>query len=509
MKTLEDIHPLLARVKTVMQEFPDRIAVIDKNGSPTTYGDLHQLVAYSRKILVRKGVGKGTRVLVAVPMSVELYAILLALFSLGGIAVFLDPWMKGGQMARIIRQVNPKVLVIQSRLRFLAWLLPATWKIHRWWTVDKLDYDHSDWALAPVSEEDIALITFTSGTGGNPKGADRSFGFLAAQMDALSPHLASRVPERDYTNFPIVGLADLALGNTVVVPDVNLMKIHQANPEELVRSLKYTQPTRLIISPSLLQKALSGCLQTRVGMGVHTVYTGGAPIPFSLIEKCLGNCPEIHFEAIFGSTEAEPIALCSFEEMRTNMYDPLKGVFVGSPEPITRCRIIRPFEGVIESDQLEEMICQEGETGELIVTGDHVNKSYFENVQAFRENKIVDEDGVIWHRTGDTGYFEQGQLYLTGRLHRMMNDHGRQIDPFPMEFYLERNLQLPDTGYVQTDQGEFRLYVGGQKSGDKKAIFKAFQECGYPLERILFQKKALSRDPRHRSKLDVHRLPNL
>ncbi len=511
------MHLLLNKVKKVVETHPERIAIIDKDGRNCSYNELSKQIDEARKVLQKKGVQKGSKVLVAVPMSIELYAILLALFSMGGIAVFLDPWLKGKQMGQIIKKVQPEVLVIASRLKWIACFLPATWKIKNWWGVKKLRMNAPPSGIknpwrdnpTPVSNDDIALITFTSGTSGHPKGADRSFGFLAAQLKVLEPHLKGKMICRDFTNFPIVGLADLALGNTVIVPNINLMKIHRANPVQITEYLKRTRANRLIVSPSLLGRTVEGLLKNQNTSDIHSVLTGGAPISYSLVETCLAKFPEIHFEAIFGSTEAEPIAITTFEIIKNNMKNPLKGVFVGRPVNEIICKIIKPLQKQINAAQFEKLICKDGFVGELVVTGEHVNKSYFEDDQAFYENKIIDKQNRIWHRTGDIGYFSENGLYLVGRLSRLMKKGKDFLFPYPVEFFLEREFGLQDTGYVQSENGKFSLCIGGKPFVNIAKIRQALASNNLPIDNIKTINKNLPRDPRHKSKLDVCRLSKM
>jgi len=499
------IHPLLNQFKKGIESHPDRIAVIDKNENNVTYADLSKKISNCREILKKKGVQKGSRVLVAIPMSIELYVILLALLSLGGIAVFLDPWLKGKQMSRIIKSVNPDLLLISSKLRWLAYLMPACWKIKNWWTVKTIKGSDQQWSTTEVDENDIALITFTGGTGGNPKGADRSFGFLSAQLKALHPHLKGNCAYKDFTNFPIVGLADLAIGNTVVVPNVNLMKIHKAKTAKIAKTLFQTKANRLIVSPSLLNKCIDSIIEYRTSYYLRHVITGGAPISYTLIERCLNQFPSLNFEAIFGSTEAEPMAFTNFEVMLKKMRDPLKGAYVGEIVKEVELKIIEPRRGPV-CKKIFKTSSRNGAVGELIVSGEHVNKNYFENEKAFIENKIVDKNNKIWHRTGDIGYFSNGGLYLVGRLSRVMKHRSKTLHPYPIEFHLCRKLGLNDVGYIQTNQKQFVLVIGGKTTVSENEIRSACREAGYPLDKVYFFSKNLPRDPRHRSKLDARRL---
>ncbi|MCI4668806.1 MAG: AMP-binding protein [Bacteroidia bacterium] len=504
MKQLDKkVHPLLEQLTELVWLYPQREAVIDKSGVSYTYGELWRMVSGAQAELKSRNIKKGSRVLVAIPMSVHLYALLLALFSLGAIAVFLDPWMKGKKMGEVIGDTKPDLMLISPRLRFLAYLIPGTRKIPDWWTVKEIPTSNLQLNFTGVNDEDTALITFTSGTSGKPKGADRTFGFLSAQINALRDHLQRPTPQRDFTNFPIVGLANLGVGNTVIVPRINLMKIHKASSRSLKSNLKDTKASRLIVSPSLLTRVLAS---PNAMDEVEEVFTGGAPIPFSLLQSCMSQYPELQVEAIFGSTEAEPVALTTFSEMQKKMEDPLKGVYAGIPEKITQCKLLRGTEAPIDTCYFKNNECGPGEIGELLVSGQHVNKSYFENPEAFKKNKVVDENGQIWHRMGDMGYFDnQGALFLVGRLHRVINHNGKEYHPFPFEFFLERKLGLRDIGYIQDKNNKILLFIGKRKVS-KASIMEAAKQANYPLDDVIFFKGSLPRDPRHQSKLDVHAL---
>jgi acyl-coenzyme A synthetase/AMP-(fatty) acid ligase len=320
------IHPVFEDLNNTFKSFPNRVALIDKDNTPYTYAAFQIKIAGAYHELTKKGVKKGDKLLIAVPMSVDLYAILEAVFALGATAVFLDPWMKGRKMSSAIRLVKPDLFIVTRKLSRITWLLPATWFLKKW-KVDSVPSNTSAYTFADVKDEDDALITFTSGTSGNPKGANRSFSFLLAQAEILKKHLGERSEASvDFTNFPIVGLANFALGNTVVIPRINLMKIHTADELDVVDQLTKNKVNRLIVSPALLKKILR---KLPKNTEIKEVMSGGAPIPMSTIQMAIANFPSIKFEGIYGATEAEPICVANFNEIATHFDQPLKGVFVG------------------------------------------------------------------------------------------------------------------------------------------------------------------------------------
>ena len=480
--------------------YENRIAIIEKDGREFTYDDLKKRIVGARAELVKRGVKKNSKVLVFVPMSIELYSILEGLFSIGATAVFLDPWMKGKKMSQVIRQVKPDLFVATKKINRLAWLLPSTWFLKRW-IVTQITPRDGTWEIATVADGDNALITFTSGTTGKPKGANRTFAFLHAQEKALASHLKKESGHYiEYTNFPIVALADFAMGNTVVIPDLNLMKIHEASADPVISQLKNTGVNRIIVSPSLLNIIVKGLDKLP---DVAEVVTGGAPISNTLLRKCVDQFPGIRFEAIYGSTESEPICVCSFNDIANQLEYPLKGVFVGKPVNDIRVKIIEAINAEIKTSQFEKIILPEGERGEIVVTGDHVNKTYYENPAAFARNKIVDKAGAIWHRTGDIGYFDNGEIYLVGRDHRIMNYNGKEIYPYPAEQFIEKEFDFTDVGYVQDRDGNFALWIGSTDQRDNIPLIAGMNHIGYPVDYVEMHSAPLPRDARHQSKLQT------
>ena len=500
-------HSAFDNIVSSLEKYKDRTALIDKNGDRYSYHEFKRHITGARAELQKRGVRKGSKVLVFVPMSLELYAVLEAIFSLGATAIFLDPWMKGKKMGSVIRQVEPELFVVTKRIARLAVFLPATWKLKKW-KFEKISPNDDSWNIdSGIEDNDNALITFTSGTSGNPKGANRTFSFLNAQELTLKHHLQGDENKAyvDYTNFPIIGLADFAMGNTVVIPKINLMKIHESDPLELIEHLKEVGAMRLIVSPSLLSKISEGIKLKGIDTIIHAV-TGGAPISNSLISECVQEHPNIFFEAIYGSTEAEPIALTTFKEVTDRLQDPLKGVFVGTPIEDITVKIIQVKHEPVDAKYLSSNILKNGEIGEVVVTGDHVNKNYYKNQSAFEKAKIVDEKGVVWHRTGDIGYIENEAMYLVGRDHRIMDHKGQKIYPYPIEQFVEQTFGLTDLGYVQHRNGAFVMYIGNVENIEKEKVLKAILEAGYPCDKITCWSKPLPRDARHKSKLQIEDL---
>jgi acyl-CoA synthetase (AMP-forming)/AMP-acid ligase II len=483
-----------------LEDNKGKVAIVDRNGTNHTYADFKQMITGTREELYKRGVKKGTKVLVFISMSVELYAALEALFSLGAVTIFLDPWMGGRKMNGIIREVQPEILLLNKKAAKFSWLLPSTWFIKKW-KIKELPRNNDDLKIADISGTDTALVTFTSGSTGKPKGANRTFEFIDAQAKALKGKLIGNPNEQniDYTNLPIIGLAGFAVGNTVVLPKVNLMQIDKADPVALGAHLKSTKVNRLVVSPALLDKILVG-IQGKES-SLKSVATGGGPVSPKTIQKCVEQFPKIEFKSMYGSTEAEPICSASMTDIWSKMKEPLKGLFVGQTEDKIEVAILRPVDAAMDTAYFESNQLPNGEIGEILVHGKFVNKGYYKNEQAFLRHKVIDNEQMIWHRTGDLGYIENGCIYLVGRENRIVVSNGTNYYPFPIEQFVQLVFQLDDVGYVQDLSGKIILYIGSVNSVDVEAIRNGIMDEGYPIDEVRLRREALPRDPRHKSKL--------
>lgn len=498
----KDHHIAFDTLLKTMDTHADRYALYDKDGAGISYKDFKGYISGAWHQLDDFGIQKGDKILIAVPMSLELYAIIEAIFAKGATAIFLDPWMKGKNMEQVVRKVKPSLFIVTKKLSRVTWLLTSTWSIKKW-RIKELTISDKPYEIADVNDDDNALITFTSGTSGEPKGANRTFGFVHAQEKSLRHHIATTEPSVDYTNFPIVGLVNFTLGNTVVIPKINLMKIHEVIEDEVLDQITANKVTRLIVSPALLRKVLPKLPEDTA---VKEIITGGAPVSIPLVKDALKQLPRIEFKAIYGSTEAEPICIANFTELAKNQVHPLDGVYTGIPVDDIELKIIRPHEGPVNTEMLETLNLPKTETGEIIVTGEHVNKNYYQNEAAFLAHKITDKNGVVWHRTGDIGYFKNDGLFLVGRKHRIMGFNGKSLHPYPIEQFVEVEFHIPDNGYICNDQNEFCLFYHSLHKTEPQKIKTAFEKIGYPLDLIIRSDVPLPRDSRHGSKLQIDKL---
>lgn len=369
----------------------DRTAIVDAAGRTVSYGALAARSARLAATWRRQGIGPGDRVLLAMPLGIDLYAGIAALWRLGAAIVFPEPAMGLRGLRHAASVTRPKAYLSAGWFRLLRFVVPELWRLPVQLRIDPdgspLDEVHD------AGPDHPALISFTSGSTGSPKGIVRSHGFLAAQNACVAQLLAPENDgEADLVAFPVFVIANLGLGITSVLPNWKLTRHDQADPAAVARLVAELGITRALIPPSICEVMTRGPELP----GLSAVFTGGGPVFPDLLERLKAKLPNADIVSVYGSTEAEPISHQHWSDTSAEDQRLMReggGLLAGTPIPEIQVAIL---------------------DDEIVVTGDHVNKGYLDS--ADDTSTKLQRDGTIWHRTGDAGRFDdQGRLWLLGR----------------------------------------------------------------------------------------------
>ena len=481
--------------------YPDKAAIIDPKHR-ISFKQLKSEIEETAAYFYKKGIRAGDRVLIFVPMSVELYRTVLAIFYMGATAVFLDEWVSKKRLEVCCDIADCKAFIAVSKVRILAIFSKAIRKIpiHL-----GTSYKGSDQKIAmyPANGEETALITFTTGSTGIPKAAKRTHAFLNEQFDALKKAVEPQVKDVDMPVLPIVLLLNLGIGCTSVIADFKASKPNKIVPKKIINQINKYQVNRLTASPFFIKVLARYLIETKQNTPtLKKVFTGGAPVfpnEASLYNEAFG---DTHIRVVYGSTEAEPISSIDTKTL-TNAQNKniTKGLNVGVPYgDLIEVKIIKIIEDVIElnhENDLDEM--PKGNIGEIIVAGKHVLRAYFNNEAALKRNKIFIGDKV-WHRTGDAGYFgDNGTLYLTGRCSSMIPTENTWIAPFLYENALQ-NIEGVEMGTVLKFKDKILVIIEAEAGATKEKIQEQIEGSNLHFNEIKFIPK-IPRDPRHNSKV--------
>ena len=402
---------------------PERPALIDRKSGRDriiSFAELHRRVGSGAGFLARLGLVPGDTLLVFQPVSIELYEVLLAAFH-GGIQVMLaDPANGAAFLRQCCERIPPAAFFGPWKAQALRVAIPALRRIPRairsnGWFPGARRWDVSGTAASihATSSGTPALITFTSGSTGKPKAAVRSHGFLLAQHRVLAESLDFKEAEVDLITLPVFVLANLASGLTSVLADTDLRTPGEADGTTISRQCTSHGVTRCSASPAFFEALLR---RPDAIPSFSKVFTGGAPVFPDLLHRLTEALPNGDVTAIFGSTEAEPMAHLPadhYDASRLAMTAAGAGLCTGQPVEGIDLRIMENRWGNPVGN-IGGLILPCERVGEIIVRGEHVLPGYLDGV-GDSETKIRTEDGV-WHRTGDAGWIDRdGHLWLLGR----------------------------------------------------------------------------------------------
>lgn len=504
---------IVARLAARAALHPARPAIIEYHGRRVTrvsFGELAQRVATVGASLRAHGVGPGDRVLIFVPMSAELYAVLLGVLHAGATAVFVDAWANRARLDAAVRVAAPAAFVGSWKAQLLRVLSPAVRGIARHFVAGGSGLRAvAPGPAHPAAADDPALITFTTGSTGAPKAAVRTQGFLWAQHEALAAHLQLREDDVDMPTLPIFVLNNLALGVPSVIPDFDPRRPAEIDPARVWAQLVAERVSTTTGSPAFYERLVGYAEATGQKIPVRALFTGGAPVLPPLAARLAATVRgEAH--VVYGSTEAEPISGINVRALLSAgaLGD---GICVGHPVPQAEVRIIGAADGIVElpPEGIAALALPPGETGEIVVAGAHVLRGYLNDPAAERAAKLR-EGSRVWHRTGDGGRVDaEGRLWLMGRVRERVRRADGTWWSLPAETRALSHAAVRHAAYVGVgDPGQQRAVLVVETDAELGAAARddiLARVAPHPVDELR-QVRHIPRDPRHASKTDTEKL---
>ncbi len=407
--------------------------------SVLTFRQLENLVNAYALAFSRRGIAKGTRVLMLLKPGLEFAAAVFAVYKTGAVPVLIDPGMGTKNLLGCIRQTLPEAVIAISPAHWIRLLFrkyfpcakiffslgkfppPGCARIEDIVSIEtirqcgKFDFEASDTTLS-----DTAAIVFTTGSTGPPKGVVYTHRTFKAQVELIREVYGAGPDHIDMSAFPLFALFAVILGMPSVIPKMDFTRPAKVNPENIIRPILDKNISFSFGSPALWRTVSAYCIANNITLpSLKKVLMAGAPVTAGLhraVKQIMAADGEIMVP--YGATEALPIASFTGTEMLAEtaaLTAQGKGYCVGYPNPGIKIRVITPADEEIRTWN-DQFVLPPDKIGEIVVQGDVVKKEYFNNPQHNLMSTITGADGSRWHRMGDMGNFDtKGRLWFCGR----------------------------------------------------------------------------------------------
>lgn len=493
----------------VMQDTPDKMAIKYPrivNGQlqyqELSFGEFKSESLKWASGLKQQGFKQGDRVVLLIPVSMELYQLIFACFYLGLSPVFIDISMGPKKLVQSIKASKARGIISIDKLLKFKYFTPAMWfkkcysQDRKRFLIRPLSILFSSQILkeseAILENNSSALITFTSGTTGKPKGANRTIEVLLNQKivsEYMWPHTKDEV---DMPAFPMIVLQNLGCGVSSILPSINFQNFLEMNPKIIVEQLINEKVTRFSAQPFFIDQIADYLLGNNVQIkSLRSLVVGGASVSKALCRKVLKAFPGVDANVVYGSTEAEPISHISMQEIVKTKG---RGLLLGNIVESLQVKIL----AVKDHPNIDQDTIKNG-VGEIVLAGPHVIKEYIDNHPANLELKLKDRNGQIWHRTGDMGYFdESGRLWLVGRIKDRIHSTNGLVPCYDLEEDLQEILGINKVAFLNNPQA---LVIEGAKDIDLVKIQQFLKNHKLNHFKIKFLDK-IPVDKRHFSRVD-------
>ncbi|MFB4317228.1 long-chain fatty acid--CoA ligase [Actinomadura sp. 21ATH] len=407
---------------------PHRPALISERGT-LTYADLFTRVTALAHALRELGLGRGDRIAYLGPNRPSLVESLFAAHTLGAVFVPLNTRLTAAEVDHQLHDCGASMLIYSSESAGVVEHLTAAPSLLAvdGGTGGAYDYEEllraapADPIDEPVGHDDAALILYTSGTTGSPKGATLTHGNVIWNCLNTLVELDLTGDEVTLVSAPLFHVAAL---NMTLLP--TLLKGGVAvlmtgwSPDACFDLIERHGVTWMFGVPTMFADlARSPRWATADLSSLRSLLAGGASVPLPLIRTYQERGLEILQG--FGLTEAAPGALILSAEMST-----VKAGSAGVPHFFSDVRLSDPG------------AAKEGETGEILVQGPTVMSGYWGRPDSTAA--VLSDDG--WLRTGDVGRVDgDGYFYVVDRVKDMYISGGENVYPAEVEAQL---LEHPD-----------------------------------------------------------------
>jgi long-chain acyl-CoA synthetase len=409
------LHEILSTTAVEMPEAPATAFL----GATLTFGEVKRRADRLSAAMQRLGVVKGDRVGVMLPNCPQYIISAFATLRLGAVVVNINPIYTAREVLNVANDSGIKLLITLDRLAPLAQEVRAKTAIEQIIVTSLAEYsaeaaappavddtlplteligqgERPELARVDIGPDDLAVLQYTGGTTGTPKGAMLTHANIFAnvvQTETWHYRQYHRgegrylvvIPYFHIYAFTVCMMCGVWVGGLQII-------IPKYDPEQVLNAIRDLKPTYFPAVPTIFVSLLAHPKVKEHGLDlVRTFNSGGAPCPAEVIEEFERRIGRPLNEG-YGLSETSPVTHSTPHMARRKVGT------IGLPMPDTDMKIVD-----VETGTREMPV---GEPGELCICGPQVMKGYWnrpdESANVLRQH----DDGRIWFHTGDVAIMD-------------------------------------------------------------------------------------------------------
>jgi amino acid adenylation domain-containing protein len=412
------------RVETFLldsaQRFPGKTALV-AGSTRLTYGELAARAAGLAAELRRQGVQRGERVVVFLQNSPEAVISIFGTLMAGGVFSVVNPSTKADKLAYILNNCTAKALITEPRLAETASRARMEAPAVAAMLTTPFTFAEAQAPRFAGIDLDVAMIVYTSGSTGFPKGVTMTHANIVAAATSITTYLESSSDDVVLSVLPLA--FDYGLYQALMCARVGATLVLEksfAFPQVILQKLKAERVTGFPLVPTMAALLLQmKDLQPGMFPELRYITNTAAALPAAHIQRLRELFPATRLYSMYGLTECKRCTYLPPAEL-----DRRPGS-VGIAIPGTEAYVV---------DETGERVAP-GVVGELVIRGAHVMKGYWADEAA--TSRALKTGPYPWEKVLYTGDLfrtdEDGFLYFVGRKDDIIKTRGEKVSPKEVE----------------------------------------------------------------------------